>query len=52
MDGREHRLRWVKSPKKGFHPLLGVPLRFTEYPQKGMRFARSESDAHALIILK
>ena len=46
MDGREHRRRWIKRPKKGFHPLLGVPLRFTEYPPKGMRFARNESDAH------
>jgi hypothetical protein len=52
MDGMEHRRRWEKMPKKGFHPLLGVPHRFTEYPQKGMRFARSKSDAHALFSLK
>ena len=39
-------------PKKGFHPLLGVPLCSTDYPRKGMRFARSESDAQRFISLR
>ena len=39
-------------PKKGFHPLLGVPLRSTDYPHIGMLFARSKSDAQSINYLK
>jgi hypothetical protein len=37
----------IYSQRKGSStPLLGTPLRFVEYPHRGMLFARNESDAH------
>ncbi len=34
--------------KKGFHPLFAFRCRFTDYPHRGMLFARNESDAQSV----